>query len=83
MNSVNALRRSRIGWGFWLVVQTVISSVGADHCATQARGSIAFAMSRWLVSSRSTMWSASAKAWSQASLSPIDHSKLVFSGISS
>ena len=68
--SVNAESSSRIGWGFWLVVQTVISSEAASHCAAAARGSIAVGMRRWFTSSTSTTSSASANAFSQASWSP-------------
>ena len=56
--------------GFWLVVQTVISSLAESHWATAARGSMAVAIRRWLTNSSSTTWSASAKALSLAALSP-------------
>ena len=51
---VNALSSNRIVWGFWLVVQSVIVSEKASHCATAARGSIALGTRRWLMSSSST-----------------------------
>ena len=52
--------------GFWVVDQTVSSSLPGSQCATTPRGSIAFGASRWLTMRCETVTAARANACSSA-----------------
>ena len=60
--------RSRIRWGFWLVVYSVYSSVAGSKFAMAARGSIALGTRRLLTTSIETTCAAPSKAASVAAL---------------
>ncbi len=75
--------RSRCTWGFCEVTQRVRSPVESSYRATQARGSMALATSRWFTMRFLTTTSAFLKAASVSAASPICHLKATLPGATS